>query len=162
MNDAQEKKPVTGRWRWVLAISLGLNLLFVGLVAGAMLRADGKDRRGGPDRAEMRGFGAPYMRELPRQERRALFEGLRDAGVLPNRADRRAGHEALIVAMRAQPFDPSELEVLLRAQAEQMMNVREAVQGAWLRRVSMMTDAERAAYADRLEKRVRWGYRKER
>lgn len=165
MSEPVEPKQPSRRWRWVLGASLALNLLFVGLIAGAMLRHDGPRGAGKPP-PEMRGFGLPYMRALPKENRRALFDTLRDGGYLPRRADRRAAFEEMVAAMRMQPFDASAAEAVLQGQADRLLIAQSAAQTEWLRLVSGMTDAERTAYADRMEERMeermRRGLRKER
>lgn len=150
------------RWRWLLGVSLALNLLIIGAVGGAILRPGGPVRGGDIDRSEMRGFGAPYVRELPRATQRKLFRALRQQGQWPSRADRRAAYEEMIEALRAQPFDPSRPEKLLNAQAETVAVAQRTIQAAWLRHLTEMSNTQRAAYADRLEQRLRRTPRKER
>lgn len=161
MNEPVEAKRPSRRWRWVFGASLALNLLFVGLIAGAMLRNEGP-RGAGKSSPEMRGFGTPYMRALPKETKRALFGTLRDGGYLPSREDRRAAFAQMVAAMRMQPFDPSAVETVLQQQEDRLHTTRLAAQTEWLRLVSGMTDVERAAYADRMEERMRRGPRKER
>lgn len=144
MSENQPTKSPTRLWlRVLLGLSLALNLLVVGLVGGAMIRF------GGPDgmRAPPRSVGAVMFRELSREDRRALWRH--------SNGDHRARHkedaQAVNAAMRAIPFETSALEALLRGQAEQRLAFRNTVQQAWLTRVAAMSDAEREAYADRLE-----------
>ena len=64
-----------GKGKWLkiaLGISLALNLLIVGFVAGSYARHSSGHALG--SRAPGLGaFGAPYMKALPRQERRAVL-----------------------------------------------------------------------------------------
>jgi len=57
--------------RWALGLSLGVNLLVLGLVAGAVYRFDGP--HGGAMR-HMRDYGTPYVMALPEERRRAELE----------------------------------------------------------------------------------------
>lgn len=133
------------RWtRWLLFGSLALNLLVVGLIAGAALRMSGWGI--GPP---VRGLGPALYRELPREDRRALRQTLRTAG-----GDAMSpGDQArlLSAALRAEPFDPDALEALINQQAEALQLYQFEVQRKWLAQVAEMSPAERNAYADRLE-----------
>ncbi|WP_299873866.1 periplasmic heavy metal sensor [uncultured Sulfitobacter sp.] len=161
MSETVGAKPPSRRWRWLLGVSLALNLMFIGLVAGAVLRGGGP-HGGGKHAAELRGFGAPYLRELPRAERRALFRALRTGGHLPDRAARRAAYDTMVTALRTQPFEPTQAETILRQYAGALGRAQEAAQAEWLRQVSQMSEADRAAYADRLEERMQRRPRKDR
>ncbi|MFU1683534.1 hypothetical protein ACM258_14040 [Phaeobacter piscinae] len=57
--------------------------------------------------------------------------------------------------MRASPFDAKALGGMLEAQATRRHNFQRSVQSAWLDQIVAMTAEERAAYADRLEQRIR-------
>lgn len=153
MSDPIQTKSPSRRWRWLLGASLALNLLFVGLVAGAVLRG-GPPHGVGKHMSELRGFGAPYLRELPRAERRTLFRALRQGGYLPDRTARRAAYDAMVGALRLQPFEPTRAEQVLRQYSDTLMRAQGAAQAEWLRLVTGMSDAERAAYADRLAARL--------
>lgn len=145
-SDPHAAAPRRRRWmRWALGLSLALNLAVLGLVAGAALRHGGPDRGGHP-----KPMGVMLYRELPREIRREL----RETAFAP-RAEidrqRRADAAAVDAALRAQPFDPARLEAVLQAQAAQRAAHHARMQAAWLDRVAAMSDAERAAYADRLQ-----------
>jgi len=147
MTDATDRKPPRMRlWlRILLGVSLALNLAVAGLAIGAAIRF------GGPDGARPPAppLGALLYRELPREDRRALF---RDR--LGSREERRARRQAdaaeIDAALRAVPFDVTRVEAFLATQANQHRDIEKAMRDAWLKRVSGMSDAERAAYADRL------------
>ena len=151
MSDPVAKPGPSRMWRIVLGVSLALNLLFVGLVAGAALRPDGKGHGPGKRGDRIGGFGAPFMRALPREDRREIFRSLREEGGVMDRAGRQAAVERMITALRETPFDPSVPEAILRSQVERNLNVQGRIQALWLRRIGMMSDADRAAYADRLQ-----------
>jgi len=135
---------------WVklmLGLSLALNLAIVGLVAGMVLRGG---PMGGKGPAAM-GYATPYVIALPRDLRRGVFRGIREDKSLPDRKARRADYRAMVKALRATPLDTSAVEALLRKQADGVARVQARGQTAWLNVVTDMSDAERAAYADRIE-----------
>ncbi|MEX0320218.1 MULTISPECIES: periplasmic heavy metal sensor [unclassified Ruegeria] len=152
MSDANPKKR---RWpRILLGVSLALNLLVIGLVAGTVLRFRG-DGRHPP------AFGPALYRALPDADRKALHGELRgrhDGGSKSRGEDFRALAEAL----RAVPFEPGAVEAVIEAQAQARAEVHKSLNQAWLARVSDMSDTERADYADRLEEVVRKGDRRRR
>ncbi len=152
------RTPRMGRWsRVLLAVSLALNLLVAGLVVGAMLRFGGPEgaRRPPPSLA------ATLYRALPRDDRRAVRESMRDAPQARIQA-RRAGARDLAAALRRTPFDSAQVQRLVAEQTRAHDIWQHAVLAAWLARVDAMSDAERAAYAGRIEefmsKRRRHGH----
>lgn len=141
------------RWsRWVLVASLALNLIFIGLMAGAVYRHAGgpgaREHAGGPG---ARSYGSPYVRALPREVRRAMFRDLRrsDSG-MPSRSERRVLYDRVLAALRTEPFDAAAVEAVLREQGRVALELQTAAEGAWLAEVSAMSPQERAVYADRV------------
>jgi uncharacterized membrane protein len=136
-----------------LAISVALNLAVAGLVLGAWL-GDGP-RKGMPRDLS---FG-PFSEALSDADRRALRKALTDrAGEFrSSREAARADLEALLVALRADPFDPVALRVALVSvetrNAERLELGRTLIEA----RLVEMSSAERQAFADRLEKGLRRG-----
>ena len=141
----------TGRWvKITLVVSLALNLLVVGGVAGAAL-SGGKWRDHGQHR--MAPVGGPLTRALTETDRRAIGQAMREArrGEPNHREIHRAAFNGLLDDLRAIPFERDAAEARLR-------EIRTVVEGKLtlgqtllLDRLEQMTDAERAAYADRLE-----------
>lgn len=145
---AEVSRRRTPLWlRITLAVSLALNLLVVGMVVGVFVRFGG----GPPPRAAV-DFAVPYVRALAPAQRRAVFREVRARGedVPMRRAARERSYTAVVEALRAQPFDPAALEALVNAQAESAAQLQRSAQTAWLGLVAEMSDAERAAYADRV------------
>lgn len=149
---------MTPRWMKVALIaSLTVNLLVGGAVVGAVLSdrpAVAENTRSPQGR---RDAGPPEIgllaRHLTREDRRALRDGLRaDGGLRAGLERMRAGRAEMLEALRAQPFDPDSLRQTLAAQRATQADL--AAQGvARLEEIiTAMTDAERAAFADRLEK----------
>lgn len=139
-------------WKWVLGLSLALNLLIVGAIGGAMWRFTSKDfgdRRGG---IEALASGVPYVRALPHDAKRALGRKLRaDRSQLPPRAERRALYEQMIEILRREPFDKEAAQAILVTQAETAQSVQSRAQAGWLEIVAGMSRAERADVAHHLE-----------
>lgn len=151
-----EKKAQSGvRTRWVivaLCLSLALNLLIVGYIAGSVARHGGT----GPDARTLPAlgaFGAPYMIALPREDRRAVLRALqRDGeGRLPGRQARRDMFDDVLIQLRADPFDQAALEASVRRQADVSVAVQQRLQRAWLQKVAAMEASERQSYADQVE-----------
>jgi hypothetical protein len=121
--------------RIALGISVALNLAVVGLVAGALLRdGDPRDRD-----ALRREFveRAPEMRDV----RRAMRDDL----------------ETFLTVLRTEPFDPAALAVVMDNQDGRMARRIELGRDLLLDRLAAMPPEERAAFADRLERRLRRG-----
>ncbi len=140
--------------RWmpvVLAVSLALNLLIVGVAVGSLLRLKGGDHAKAPP-----GFGPALYRALPKDDRKAMrgeLVGLHKKGTKGRTQD----FEAMSQALRAEPFDPNTVESLLQQQAQATAALQEALQTQWLARVTSMSDEERQTYADRLQDFVKRG-----
>ena len=144
------KPPRMRTWvRVLLGVSLALNLAVVGIAAGAALRfgkPDGTHRPPPP-------IGALLYRELSREDRKEMRS--RAAETRQSHGDRRKDEVAQIdAALRAVPFDPVALNEVLSAQTRKREAFQDEVQQLWLKRVSEMSDKERAAYADRLKHAV--------
>lgn len=147
MTDVTDRKPPRMRpWlRILLAVSLALNLAVAGLAIGAAIRFGGPER-GHPPAPPL---GALLYRELPREDRRALL-----ADRLGSREDRAARRQAdaaeIDAALRAVPFEAARVEAFLAEQARRHSDIERSMREAWMQRIGGMSDAERAAYADRL------------
>jgi uncharacterized membrane protein len=143
--------PRSGRGlKIALAVSVALNLAVAGLVAGAWLSDDGP-RRGMPRDLS---FG-PFSEALTREDRRALREAFLARAPDDLRTARqaaRAEFAAVVAALRASPFDPQALTTSLTAietrNADRLALGRSLIEA----RLQGMTDAERAAFADRLDR----------
>jgi uncharacterized membrane protein len=141
--------------RWVLGGSIALNLVFIGLFAGAALRHVGGEAGAGPDHGKpnVRGYAAPYVQALPRETRRALGKELRkkDGAKRIGREARKAMYRAMVEAVRADPFDASAVQDVLKAQSDATQDALSAAQTLWAEEITKMSAAQRASYADRLE-----------
>lgn len=149
--------PRTARWvKLVLVLSLGLNLLILGMMAGAWLSPDGPRAARIDDAA--RDLGAtPFIGALEPADRRALFGAIRREAepLRQNRDELRLRFEALLGALRADPFDPAEVQALLalqRGAATERLMIGERL---LVDRLAQMSPAARDAFADRLEEGLR-------
>ncbi len=169
MSDMPQPKS-SGTPVWVkiaLALSLAVNLLIVGIVVGAVA---GKDRdrsggpRGGPDRISVpRDIGpTPLVAALPREDRRAIAEAFRSEArtLLRDRADLRRRVDALLVELRKDPFDQDAVTAVIGEQRDAALARQEIGQKVLLGHIAGMTAEERRAFADRLEKSLLRGPRR--
>ncbi|AWB47946.1 hypothetical protein HYN69_04925 [Gemmobacter aquarius] len=140
--------------RIALAISVALNLLVIGLVAGAVLRDGGPRGRMGNDLAlgPFTEALAPADRAALRQEFMQRMPEMRDA-----RRQMRADFKGLLLALRAEPFDVAAVRGLIAGQSERMAGRLAVGQDLLVGRIEAMTPEARAAFADRLEEGLRRG-----
>jgi uncharacterized membrane protein len=133
--------------RWLLVVSLALNLLLVGVAVGALLGPAGREGRFPRDAA------LPYVQAFEPRERRALGRDLRErmraAGI--DRSARRDGYREAVQLLRAEPFDAAAFEALLKRQFAAMARLQAEGRAALIERLSGMEPAARAAYAAQLE-----------
>lgn len=156
MSETTPSKP--RRWQMpLLILSLGVNLMVAGIVAGAWLSPDGPRKRGDDHRAVRGVLGEPFFRALPEDQRREMARE-----VLGDRERYREGREALrarfenfLAALRAESFDRAELERLLDEQRQAAVSRQDFGETLLLDRLEAMTQSERAAYADALEDRLK-------
>ncbi|EDM71670.1 hypothetical protein RAZWK3B_19996 [Roseobacter sp. AzwK-3b] len=141
-----------GKWmRGLLVVSLALNLLVAGAVAGHLISGGGGHGRHhapGIDAA-----GGPMTRALDERDRRAIARQLREAyrDGRPGRAEQRAAFDALIADLRKTPFDRMAVEGHMARIRGMLVGRLELGQGLLVDRLEGMEPQERAAFADRLE-----------
>jgi uncharacterized membrane protein len=137
--------------RIVLVTSLALNLAVVGLAAGWALRHAGDAK---PSRLDM--AGGPLTRALSREDRREIGQQMRQAWreADDGRGDLRESYDALVADLRAVPFDPGRVSKRMRQHRERFAVRFELGQDVLVRHLANMSDAERRAYAERLEDRI--------
>lgn len=159
MTDAAPTGPTTpvpppqgsGGSRWIrvaLAVSVALNLAVAGLAVGAWMR-EGRDRGLPRDMS----FG-PFTEALSDVDRRELRRALVDRmpGFREVRQEMRADIANLLASLRAVPFDPAATEEALSAISRRAMDRLDLGRDLISERIAGMTDAERQAFADRLER----------
>lgn len=145
-------------WRIALVVSLALNIAVLGAIGGWALRHGiGPDRGHGPHSARLATLGGPLTHALDREGRRDIARQLRGAPgtYRDRRAALRQSFEEVLGELRAQPFDPAGMAARLDAQRAQVTERLAAGHAALVAHLAAMNDAERAAYADRLEDHLR-------
>ena len=150
---AEEPTPGLGRGaRILLYASLAVNLIVVGLVVGSLFVAGDRreDRR--PPRAGETGLG-PIMLALSPEDRRQLGREMRrtlrqERGTL---GEMRAANRQVVSALRAEPFEIAAVDALLLEQFSEAEFRLDLARRIFLNRVAAMSDAERTAFAARLE-----------
>ena len=148
--------PASPRWmRILLVVSLALNLLIAGAVVGMVLR-------GGPSPVGVRDVGiGPFAAALSPEDRAALRRDFiaRTTESGTSRRDRREAMRALLAALRAEPFDPGALRAVLSRVSDRMSGRLDLGLSLIEGRIATMADADRQAFADRLERELRRGRR---
>jgi uncharacterized membrane protein len=138
-------EPMRRAPRWLLAAlfaSLALNLVVVGLVAGAIWRFRA------PVWAPITPSLLGYASALPPERRKQLWEQTAEerAELRPLRREVRAARDETVQALVAEPFDR---QVFLAAQARQYdaeQRARHAMQGLYLKIAEGLTPEERRAF----------------
>ncbi|ARE84565.1 heavy-metal resistance [Roseovarius mucosus] len=148
----------TGRTKpWVRALlvaSLALNLAVAGLAAGWALRHGGDHAGHHPSRLDM--AGGPLTRALSDADRRAIGRAMRDAwrNRTNNGPNIGESFDALVIDLRAVPFNADRVAAQMRTQRDGFAARFEMGQEVLLTHLTAMSDADRAAYADRLEAQI--------
>ncbi|SMX37278.1 periplasmic heavy metal sensor [Octadecabacter ascidiaceicola] len=150
MADKQQK---TGRLlRGILVVSLALNLLVVGVVAGAFIKGGGPS---GPHRIDL--TVGPLTRAMDGERRDAVRDALRDSGAFQrrDRAEIREDMQVLLATLRADVFDEAAFRDALARQRARLRSGQDAVLDAITSQIEDMDVEERAEFADRLEAQAR-------
>ncbi|WP_417269462.1 periplasmic heavy metal sensor [Celeribacter sp.] len=165
MSELEQTPPQKGTFHWsrvVLVVSLALNLAVVGMVAGAALRRD-DGARGDGERVRVmqtRDFGfGPYVGAFEGKDKRELGRAFMEkaGGRVEARKRVEAQFNAVMAALRAEPFDPSAFEAVIVEQQADLAARQEIGARLLAQKVANMTHDERAAYAKRLDEMVKRG-----
>jgi len=136
--------------RLLLVLSVTLNLVVIGIVAGAALRDPPRPH---PDRGPAFGM---FDRALTEDDRKALRQAFRreapDFGGEWQKMQADLGD--LLTVLRTDPYDSSRVEGIFVRQLERGQQMAGLGQRLMLERLSGMTGAERSAFADRLARRI--------
>ncbi|GHE02691.1 hypothetical protein U879_18345 [Defluviimonas sp. 20V17] len=147
--DPTPRTPLNRGWRILIVTSLGLNLLVLGAIGGALF---GEWRGHGRVVVRDLGFG-PYGAALSRADRVALMQAFaRETGGFG--AERRLARETfgkLLRVLRRTPFDAGEFGKLMTEQEQHMARRMALGQKLLVQRVESMDARQRHAFADRLE-----------
>ena len=150
MTDAGAPRPEPARRvpRWTLValiVSLALNLVVVGSVAGAVWRF-----RGPPHAAASSLIPnlLGYASTLPTQRRKELWDrtAAERRHIRPFRREVRAAREETVKALVAEPFDRQLFIAAQSRQAEAEGRARQAVQDLYVKIADALTPEERRAF----------------
>jgi Spy/CpxP family protein refolding chaperone len=147
------RAPLRGWVKGVLFVSLALNLAVAGLAIGAVLRHG--DMNNSP-RARVDQIGGPYTAALSREDRRSIWRDMRamQGEGRSSRGQIRAEFDAVVDALRADPYDPAQVRAIVERQFQAGIERQQLGQSLLLARIDTMTPAERLQFADRLAERL--------
>jgi uncharacterized membrane protein len=155
-------KPNMPWMKYLLIVSLGLNLVIAGLMVGAKMGGHDGPRGGHPKYAGGTGMHV-LMKSLPdskRGEVRKYFHEKRDKMRVNGNAMRNS-LTAISTAIGAQPFDADALTEAFAEQRTHITVVAEDAQKSFVAIIAGMTDSERAEYvANMKEHRHKWEQRR--
>ena len=137
----------TPRWMLVaLFVSLALNLLIVGSVAGAVWRFRGPPHMAGSSNVTPNLLG--YASTLPHQRRKQLWDATAEerATIRPFRREVRAARDETVKALIAEPFERQHFLAAQARQAEAENRARQAVQALYVKLADVLTPEERRAF----------------
>lgn len=138
--------------RITLLGSLAANLLVAGLIVGVFAFGGSQKHN---DRGS-RETGSVFTRALEPEDRRALrrdfISGLK--GQRDHRQRPEAGLQNVVDVLRSTPFDAEAFTNAMSEQSDRRKKRDEIGRTALAARIAAMSDAERAAYADRVEQGI--------
>lgn len=148
--DTTQKKPGMKRWiKVIFVLSLAMNLVIVGLVAGAAYRIK---RFGPPPHVALEGPGSPVLRALGKEDRREVGRNIRKSyGKHSASSEFEIAHYQRLADLIA--ADPVDIEAVREASAgldDRISQRRLVAREAWMQKLSVMSLEERKAYADRI------------
>ncbi|MFP1643025.1 periplasmic heavy metal sensor [Pontitalea aquivivens] len=147
---APVRAPMRGWVRAVFILSVTLNLLVAGVVAGGLIARDRHPMR--PPVVSDVSVGA-FTQALDPADREALRRAAQAEGqsLRAMRQSAREDHRRLVEALRADPWDEAAVRAVFDAHRDRLVE-RSAFGGRLLMaRITAMTPAQRQAFADRLE-----------
>lgn len=147
-----------GRWlRLALVVSLALNLAVAGIVGGALLGRTSEAPREAQLSREL-GLG-PFLGALDDHDRAELRAAAkaRRGELRSGRAEWKQAFEESLQVLRSEPFDADRLRALVERQAQLAGAARGIGQDLLIAQLARMDQAERAAFADRIEQDLRKG-----
>lgn len=139
--------PGGGRIRLILILSLGLNLIFLGIAAGAFLHGPPKPPPGGPALWHYgKSLPEPYRDQLVR-DLRATRDDWREA-----RDSLRGQRTALADRLVAQPYDPAAVAAVLDLERQLISDLTGRGTALLMQQIARMSPEDRAAYAEALRR----------
>ncbi|MEM6589093.1 MAG: periplasmic heavy metal sensor [Pseudomonadota bacterium] len=144
--------PKSRLWvRILLVVSLALNLLVIGVVAGFVVKG-GPFKHDGPPHMAAGGVG-PLTHALSKEDRRAIGREMRQKGKDSgwDRQAHRQSLERMVAFLEATPFDADAFDEELQITVDGMQGRLSDARGALLNRLNDMSDEDRAGYAARIK-----------
>lgn len=152
MSNAPEGKPQGRCPAWLkvaLVLSLAANVAIVGLFIGSRMQGD-KDAYGANRQISWILKLVPEARHEATKEK---FEARRD-DLRKTQAERNRQLQAIVRAIRADPFSPEELDRAMRLRREAGDERRVIVHSELIEILGSFTPADRQVFADRMEERM--------
>jgi len=142
------KETKMGWKKYLLIGSLALNVLVLGLLAGAFVKVN----KTGAKFQEISMQG-PMIRALPEEQRKALRGSFmkRDTKSGDRRSASRQVRQDFKAALTAVPFDPQALRDVFKAQRSIRSHLIDSSDEVWIDVISGMSDAQRATFAAEVE-----------
>lgn len=146
--------------KWVrvaLFLSVALNLLVVGAIAGAVMHNDGRHGRPATLHGNLDASVRPFAQALTAQQRKAVGEALRENGprVQAGAGAVRARLEEMLAVLRADEFSAEAFSDSIMAARAGLNEQQDLAFGAMIAQISAMDMEERMEFADRLERSFR-------
>lgn len=149
-----------GRWTKVfLVLSLAMNLFVIAIIVGAAFG----HHRWRPAHGGVHDVGVGLFTEVLTQRDRAALRDAFIAAAPDFRVQRRAAKEdfaELAEALRQDPFDPARIDALVARHGTRIADRIDLGRRLLSERFEAMTAGERAALADRIDERLRRGWRR--
>ena len=154
MNTASPSTPQSTRlWvRIVLAVSLAFNLLVIGAAAGFVVKGGPTPHADGPRHVADAAIG-PLTRALSKADRRAIGRQIRQATDAEGWSPRahRQSLKRMLTLLETTPFDADAFSTELTGSIAGLQGRMSRASEALVLRLDQMSDAERAAYAQRVK-----------
>ena len=152
-SNAKRRFPV---WAKVLlGVSLAVNFAVLGLFLGITSRVGSS-----PFGPAASAYALPYIVALPKEDRRAIGQGMREAvrnGEVTSRRERRGRYVEMISVITNERWDEARAQEIMARQASESSAVQDMARQMWLQRMENMSLEERQSYAKRLREFLRRG-----
>lgn len=145
-------------WKLLLVVSLAINLMIAGIVAGWIFSKGPPSRMPADGDRAARSLGVePFVRALEPDDRRALLDDYRRESetLRENRRELRDRFERLLTAIAADPYDAEAVRTVMADQRVAAARRQEVGERLLLNRLEAMSADERRAFVDRLREGVR-------
>ncbi|MEL7013055.1 MAG: periplasmic heavy metal sensor [Pseudomonadota bacterium] len=137
--------------RIVLVVSLGLNLLVAGAIAGIVIKGGPMQHAGPPSKIANETIG-PFTRALSPRDRISILRQVHQQGEFEgwSRATHRQAMEEMIALLETTPFDADAFADKFGSMVTGLQTRLDLASGAFVIRLQAMSDEDRIAYAARV------------